>query len=223
MQNSKPEIRNFDFFSTSDIDEEQSTLIFSGIRVGLVQGDITEEKTDAIVNAANEQLKHIGGLAGAIIKNGGTSIQKESNTIIKNTGPIKTGTCCITSPGRLECRQIIHAVGPIYPAYANKEDARELLKKAIRNVFIMANTNGLGSISIPPISSGIFGYPVDLCAKDMLDELEKVAAETQGTLDYVRVTIIDQPTFDVFLVEFLGREERELSRMETAVTVGADE
>jgi O-acetyl-ADP-ribose deacetylase (regulator of RNase III) len=95
----------------------------------LVQADITELTTDAIVNAANEHLAHGGGVAGVISRKGGPAIQRESNEWVRQHGPVRTGSAAITSGGRLEARHVIHAVGPIYDGTPR---SAELLASAVR-------------------------------------------------------------------------------------------
>src|SRR5262249_31930534 len=98
------------------------TVLPSGHRLSLYRGDLTEEATDAIVNAANSMLSHAGGLAGAIVRKGGKVIQEESDRI----GRTKTGTAAITGAGRLPAKFVIHAVGPIYRTYPPAESDRLL-------------------------------------------------------------------------------------------------
>jgi len=142
----------------------------------LIQGDITEQNTDAIVNAANTAL-HLGdGVAGAIRRRGGPIIQEEC----KRIGGTHVGGAVITTGGNLASKYVIHAVGPIFGEH--HEDER--LKDATLNSLILADKNSLKSIAFPAISTGIFGFPIDRCAIIMLSttiayldgptELEKV-------------------------------------------------
>ena len=80
----------------------------------IVQGDLTEEQVDAIVNAANERLAHGGGVAGAIVRKGGRIIQDESSAWVRDHGPVTTGTAAITGAGKLKAKKVIHAVGPVW-------------------------------------------------------------------------------------------------------------
>ena len=192
--------------------EIQSTLSLPGLKITLVQSNMIKETTDAIVNTANEDLQHLGGLAGAIVEAGGNSIQEESDKIIKEKKKIETGTCCITKAGTLKCKYVIHAVGPIYHCYEKEEDARKKLKEAIKSVFLLANQKRLKSISLPALSSGIFGYPKDLCAKDIIDELtriQKVEKKTKRmllTLKNVRIVTTNNETVEVFKKEMEARK-----------------
>ncbi len=127
----------------------------NGVSVKVVKGDITKEKTDAIVNAANKYLSHGGGVAGAIVRAGGYVIQEESDKIIGEHGPLETGEAVITTAGSLPSKLVIHTVGPIYGE--GDEDAK--LRKAVLSVLKLATEKKLRSISIPAISCGIYGFP----------------------------------------------------------------
>ncbi|MCL5023027.1 MAG: macro domain-containing protein, partial [Nitrospirae bacterium] len=121
----------------------------------LVQGDITERDVDAIVNAANSHLRHGGGVAGAIVKKGGQIIQEESDRI----GFVPVGHATVTGAGKLPARYVIHAVGP----RMGEGDEDNKLKQAVLSSLMLASGKGLKSISLPAISSGIFGFPKDRC------------------------------------------------------------
>ena len=184
--------------------KEMLHFMRSGIRVSLCKGDLTEETTDAIVNAANEQLRHGGGLAGMIARKGGSSIQQESNLIVQKLGgTVPTGTCVVTKPGLLKCKHIIHAVGPIWSGYSNAK-ARDILRQTIQSVQKQAEDLSLESYSLTAVSSGIFGYPKDLCATDILGSLTTcLKSLPQLTpLKSIMIVIFDQPTFDAFSEEF---------------------
>jgi len=126
----------------------------------LIEGDITEMETDAIVNAANDRLIMGGGVAGAIRKKGGPQIQEECNKI----GGIFVGGAVITIGGNLKAKHVIHAVGP----RQGEENEDEKLKNATLNSLKVADENNLKSISLPAISTGIFGFPIQRCAEIML-------------------------------------------------------
>jgi O-acetyl-ADP-ribose deacetylase len=140
---------------------------YKGISLEVVSGDITIERVGAIVNAANENLSHIGGVAGAISKKGGPSIQDESDTYIRENGLVKTGQVAVTGPGTLPCQRIIHTVGPVYETGSNIE--YNLLHKAVHNSLKIALKLELNSISIPAISSGVYGFPKDKCVEVIID------------------------------------------------------
>lgn len=126
----------------------------------LIEGDITQMETDAIVNAANNRLIMGGGVAGAIRKKGGPQIQEECNKI----GGTFVGGAVITTGGKLKAKHVIHAVGP----RKGEGNEDEKLKKATINSLKTADENKLKSIAFPAISTGIYGFPVERCAEIML-------------------------------------------------------
>jgi O-acetyl-ADP-ribose deacetylase (regulator of RNase III) len=128
----------------------------------LLLGDITEMQVDAVVNAANKNLILGGGVAGAIARKGGKIIQEECNRI----GGTFVGGAVITSAGNLPAKKVIHAVGP----RMGEGDEDKKLKNAAFNSLKLAEENKLKSIAFPAVSAGIFGFPVDRCAKIMLKE-----------------------------------------------------
>ncbi|MDZ7265147.1 MAG: macro domain-containing protein, partial [candidate division KSB1 bacterium] len=130
--------------------------------IELIQGDITEMATDAIVNAANAQLILGGGVAGAIRRKGGPKIQEECNQI----GGTVVGGAVITTGGNLKAKHVIHAVGPMM----GEGDEDNKLRQATLNSLKLADQHQLKSIAFPAISTGIFGYPLDRCARIMLSE-----------------------------------------------------
>ena len=154
--------------------------------IELVDGDITEQTTDAIVNAANAQLILGGGVAGAIRNKGGPKIQEECNKI----GGTFVGGAVITTGGNLKARHVIHAVGP----RMGEGNEDEKLKNATLNSLKVLEENGLKSIAFPAISTGIFGYPIQKCAEIMLSKtinylkkdtrIEKVVFVLWGQKDY---------------------------------------
>ncbi|MBI5101897.1 MAG: macro domain-containing protein [Nitrospirae bacterium] len=161
----------------------------------LVRGDITERTVDAIVNAANSHLQHGGGVAGAIVRKGGGIIQEESD----NIGYTPVGTAVITSGGRLPAKYVIHAVGPAI----GEGDEDDKLKKAVKSVLLLASGKKLKSISMPAISSGIFGFPKDRCAKILVHEsLAFLKENPDCSLDSVEFCIYDDLTLKYFAGEF---------------------
>jgi O-acetyl-ADP-ribose deacetylase (regulator of RNase III) len=161
----------------------------------LVQGDITERKVDAIVNAANSKLQHGGGVAGAIVKKGGQIIQEESDKI----GHVNVGACAITGAGNLPCKAVIHTVGP----NMGEGDEDNKLKSAINATLKIAIEKGYVSISIPAISAGIFGFPKDKCAEILVGESCKLLASDQtNSLKTVEFCIFDDETLGYFKKAF---------------------
>jgi O-acetyl-ADP-ribose deacetylase (regulator of RNase III) len=163
----------------------------------LIEGDITQMATAAIVNAAIHGLIHGGGLSELIARAGGPTIQEESNEWIRKHGLVPTGSVAITSGGDLKARYVIHAVGPIYDGQPR---AAELLGSAVHAALRMADEYRLKSISLPPVSTGIFGYPMEEAAQVMLDA---VIAYLRGETGLIRVVFClqDQATFQIFAQE----------------------
>ncbi|MGA2138282.1 MAG: macro domain-containing protein [Verrucomicrobiia bacterium] len=162
----------------------------------IVQGDITALRVDAIVNAANGYLKHGGGVAAAISRKGGPSIQQESDAIIKRRGPLETGDAVITSGGKLPARFVIHTVGPVWNEHSPAE-ADRLLCKAMQNSLALAEEQRLKSIAFPAISTGIYGFPIDRAAPLMLAEAANHLGGRTG-LERVLFCLYDQPGYQVF-------------------------
>jgi O-acetyl-ADP-ribose deacetylase (regulator of RNase III) len=161
----------------------------------LIQGDITERDVDAIVNAANSHLQHGGGVAGAIVRKGGQVIQEESNEI----GYTPVGAAVITGAGKLRAKFVIHAVGPRIGE--GGEDNK--LKNAISNSLKLASQKGLKSISLPAISSGIFGFPKDRCAEILVKEaLNYIEKNPKSSLRLIEFCIYDDLTKEYFQREF---------------------
>jgi len=169
----------------------------NGTVVRVRKGDLTAEPVDAIVNAANERLAHGGGLAGAIVRAGGDAIQWESS----DKAPVPTGGAVSTGAGALPCRRVIHAVGPVWSRYT-EDEADRLLASAVRSALDVAHEEGLASISIPAISSGIFGFPKDRCAVVMLDAIGAFLADRPATtVREINLCNFDEPTVALFEAE----------------------
>ena len=170
----------------------------SGQVICVVQGDLTAEAVDAIVNAANEHLAHGGGVAGAISRRGGPTIQRESSEWVRAHGPVPTGSATITGAGSLPCRYVIHAVGPVWGSGGEKVK----LSSAVRAALDLAHERGLRSVSMPAISSGIFGFPKPLCAQVMLGTIhEWLAAHPESSVREVNACNIDDETAQLFVAE----------------------
>jgi len=173
----------------------------------LVKGDITERNVDAIINAANSYLKHGGGVAAAIVRKGGTIIQEESDKIVagRDGSLVPVGSAVITTAGKLPCKAVIHTVGPRMGE--GNEDYK--LRAAVKSSLLLASENGFRSISMPAISSGIFGFPKDRCAKILVEE-SKTSLQWNNnnnndaipTLDTVEFCVFDDETLDCFRSQF---------------------
>ncbi len=167
----------------------------SGQQLQLVHGDLTQEKVDAIVNAANAYLRHFGGVANAIVRQGGPEIQAESDLWIQRHGPVKHDQPAYTGGGHLPSHFVIHAVGPMWGE--GNED--EKLVQAISSSLDLANRLGFTSLAMPPISTGIFGFPKERAARIFFKTIaEFFESNPESTVNLVRLTIIDTETLEVF-------------------------
>jgi O-acetyl-ADP-ribose deacetylase (regulator of RNase III) len=164
--------------------------------IRLVKGDITERNVDVIVNAANSYLKHGAGVAGAIVRKGGSMIQEESNKI----GYVEVGSAVITTSGELPCNAVIHTVGPRMGE--GNEDNK--LRKAVQSSLRLAADKGFKSISMPAISPGIFGFPKDRCAKILLEESKSFleVGKNNTSIQMIEFCIFDDETLGYFKSEF---------------------
>ncbi len=160
-------------------------------RIELVQGDITRQETEAIVNAANTSLLGGGGVDGAIHRAGGPQILEECRKI----GGCPTGEARLTSGGRLKARAVIHAVGPVYRDGRRGEAA--LLAGAYRNSLELATAHGIRSLSFPAISAGAYGYPMAEAARIALQTTLEYLREHQN-IALVRFVLFDQPAYTTF-------------------------
>jgi putative ATPase len=172
----------------------------SGQSLQLVQGDITTEETDAIVNAANKYLKHGAGVAGAIVRRGSPIIQQESDAWVQNHGPVSHAEPAWTSGGKLNCQKVIHAVGPVWSGpqrtgTGEEEDAK--LAAAVSGALRVADELGLASIAFPAISTGIYGFPKERAAGVMFRSIREYLGKPSG-LKLVRLVLYDSSTIKAF-------------------------
>ena len=133
------------------------------LKLEVCRGNLVFEQVDAIVNAANEDLKHIGGLANAILNAGGATIQAESDSYVQLHGRLKAEDAVCLGAGKLPCRKVIHAVGPRWKG--GKQNEEHSLYFTVYNVLSSAERETIGSVALPAISTGIFGVPEDVCAR----------------------------------------------------------
>ena len=169
--------------------------------IQIVQGDITSEEVDAIVNAANEYLQHGGGVAWAISKKGGPAIQKESDAWIREHGPVSHAQPAWTSGGLLPAKYVIHAVGPVW----GDGDEDKKLSEAVTGSLHVADELKCSSIALPAISTGIFGFPKDRAADIIFSSIENYFESNESNLKVMRLTLFDQATVDVFLKSWQGK------------------
>lgn len=173
-------------------DEDTMTVatytLRDGPQVVVCQGDITKQKADALVNAANEDLEHYGGVAAELSRAGGPTIQKESRVIVKCVGKIPTGDVVVTTGGHLCCKTLLHVVGPRAGAVGGRE--KSLIIKAVGSALHMAEEMKLESIAIPCISSGVFGVPVVVCSGAIVSAVSEFSSQRGRSLK--KVILIDK-------------------------------
>jgi O-acetyl-ADP-ribose deacetylase (regulator of RNase III) len=168
----------------------------TGQTIQIVQGDITIEEVDAIVNAANEHLQHGGGVAGTISIKGGSTIQNESDAWIRQHGLVSYANPAWTSGGQLPAKYVIHAVGPVW----GDGDEDNKLASAVTGSLRVAEELKCTSIAMPAISTGIFGFPKDRAAGIIFSAMEKYFGENSSSgVKTVKLVLFDQPTVDVFV------------------------
>ena len=138
-------------------------------RILIVKGDVTEQQTDAIVNAANSSLMGGGGVDGVIHRKGGTRVLEECRRIRQTEWPsgLPTGKAAITTGGNLKAKHVIHTVGPVWRG--GEQGERELLAQAYRNSLKLAISKGLKSIAYPSISTGAYSYPIERASRIALE------------------------------------------------------
>jgi O-acetyl-ADP-ribose deacetylase (regulator of RNase III) len=170
------------------MDKPAREVIVNQAKLAIIQGDITRQATDAIVNAANPGLMGGGGVDGAIHRAGGPAILEECRQIVAKQGRLPTGKAVITTGGNLPAKHVIHTVGPIWRG-GNKGEAA-LLESAYRESLKLAAEQKLASLSFPSISTGVYGYPVA--------EAAGVAIRTVASFLSGQVTPVKEVVFVLF-------------------------
>lgn len=175
---------------------------FNHMRIDLLEGDITREEVDAIVNAANSQLQHGGGVAAAIAHAGGWIIQQQSNEWIRLHGPVTHEQPAYTEGGTLPCRYVIHAVGPIWGE--GNEDKK--LASAIEGSLRLAENLKLESLAFPSISTGIYGFPEERAAGIFFNTLyDHFKNQLPTTLKMIKLVLFGSQSANVYLETFIEK------------------
>jgi O-acetyl-ADP-ribose deacetylase (regulator of RNase III) len=170
--------------------------IINGVKLSLVEGDITQQSTDAIVNAANSSLMGGGGVDGAIHRAGGPAILEECKKIVAMQGRLPTGKAVITTGGNLKAKHVIHTVGPVWHGGGAGESG--LLASAYRESLNLAVENNQTSISFPSISTGAYGYPLGEAAMVALKTVISLLKEKATTIKEVRFVLFGQSVLDIY-------------------------
>ena len=174
----------------------KTEAIIGQTRISVLQGDITKQDTDGIVNAANSSLMGGGGVDGAIHRIGGEDILAECKQIVAKQGRLPPGKVVITTGGNLEVKYVIHAVGPIWHG-GNKNEA-ELLASAYRESLILASGYDFVSIAFPSISTGAYGYPIDDAARVAIETVTSFLKEETTPLQEIVFVLFDSHTFETY-------------------------
>ena len=173
-------------------------------RILLVQGDITGEKVQAIVNAANSGLMGGGGVDGAIHRDGGAIIKEECRTIVSRIGRLPAGKAVITGGGNLAAKYIIHTVGPVWRGGDKGED--ETLASCYRESLKLACSELIKSIAFPAISTGVYGYPPDLAAKTAVNTVMGFLSSENASVELVEFVLYDDYSFSIYERELKAQE-----------------
>jgi len=166
-------------------------------KIRIIRGDITEQETEAIVNAANSSLMGGGGVDGAIHRKGGPKILEECKRIRRTQWPngLPTGKAVITTGGNLKAKYVIHTVGPVWRG--GKHGEAELLADAYRNSLKLAVSKGIRTISFPAISTGAYGYPMEEAAEVALKTVRDFL-EDEDKLDEVVFVLFTESAYKVY-------------------------
>ena len=167
-------------------------------RIALVQGDITRQEVDAVVNAANSSLMGGGGVDGAIHRAGGPEILEACKRIRETTYPdgLPAGEAVATTAGRLPAKRVIHTVGPRWKGGGRAEE--ETLASAYRSSLDVARDEGLRSIAFPAISTGVYGYPKKEAAEVATETVREWIERNPDALDEVRFVLFDGADLDIY-------------------------
>ena len=160
-----------------------------------MDGDLTQQRVEALVNAANEQLAHGGGVAAALVRVGGRVIQEESDTWVREHGPLEDGEAAVTTAGAMHATHVIHVVGPRYQRGA---DNAERLATAVTAALDAAAAIPVRSVALPAISAGVFGYPLVDAVRVIAETVVGWIGAHPEALDEVRLVGFDSAAARAF-------------------------
>jgi O-acetyl-ADP-ribose deacetylase (regulator of RNase III) len=164
--------------------------------ISLIKGDITLQKTDAIVNAANSGLLGGGGVDGAIHRAGGSLILEECKKIVEKQGRLPAGKAVITTAGNLKARYVIHTVGPVWQG--GKANEASILSSAYTESLRLAEKNGIKSIAFPSISTGAYGYPLEAAASIAVASIVKFAKEEAVSIKEIVLVLFNDAAYESY-------------------------
>eukprot|EP00063_Salmo_salar_P009128 XP_013983963.1 PREDICTED: poly [ADP-ribose] polymerase 14-like isoform X3 [Salmo salar] len=162
----------------------------NGILVSVSKADICKFKVDAVVNAANEDLKHIGGLALALLKAAGPRLQELSDQHVRNNRRLQPGDAIVTDAGNLPCKYVVHAVGPRFTEF-DQRTAIQRLKQAVNESLREAAKVNCSTVAVPAVSSGIFGFPLDLCTETIAVAVRDYCENLRGQTSLTEIHLVD--------------------------------
>ena len=173
-----------------DLDEGRhiARVDVDGRQIVVLVGDLTAQRVGAVVNAANERLQHGGGVAAALSRAGGPSVQSESDAWVEQHGDVRPGQAAVTTAGDMPADHIIHVVGPRWRA---GQDNEGLLRQAVRAALDAAEEIGVSSVALPTISAGVFGYPPDEAGAVIAGEARSWLASDAERVREVRLVGFD--------------------------------
>jgi len=184
------------------MEQQAVEVTINQAKLRIIQGDITKQDTDAIVNAANSSLMGGGGVDGAIHRAGGPAILEECKQVIARQGRLPTGRAVMTTGGNLKARYVIHTVGPIWCGGDKGEP--DLLASAYQESLKLAMENQLSSISFPSISTGAHGYPVDKASRVAIGAVIASLRQSITSIREVVFVLFDSQTFRAYCAQLLG-------------------
>jgi O-acetyl-ADP-ribose deacetylase (regulator of RNase III) len=179
------------------MEEQVTEVTIDQARLRVVQGDITRQATEAIVNAANSSLMGGGGVDGAIHRAGGPAILEECKQIVSRQGRLPAGKAVITTGGNLMAKYVIHTVGPVWHGGGKGEP--ELLASAYQESLKVAAENNIKSVSFPSVSTGAYGYPVAQAAKVAVDAVTAFLRQSTTSVGEVVFVLFDSRTFSAYV------------------------
>ncbi|CAN9512802.1 unnamed protein product [Ophioblennius macclurei] len=207
-----PELHDDEEDEEEDSNEDENSDCYCkvqtarGILVSVSKADICSFTGDAVVNAANEELKHIGGVALALLNAAGPQLQKASDDIIAKKGSLRPGDAVVTHSFNLPCKFVVHAVGPRYSEF-DSEKSTSLLKTVVKESLEQADRASCSSVALPAISSGVFGFPTDLCTKIIAQAVREYCDQPQGPRSLTQISLIDNNTNTVTVLATAVNQE----------------
>ncbi|XP_052088528.1 protein mono-ADP-ribosyltransferase PARP14-like isoform X4 [Mytilus californianus] len=186
---------------STGLDERAVYTAAGGQEVIVIKGDITGLDVDVIVNGANKDLNHSGGLAKALVQKGGYSIQEECNKFFKYKGALSEGECYCSKPGTLKCQMIVHAVGPSWQGGSNREE--DLLQKCVERAIVETEKKKYTTIAIPALCTGIFGYPAHQATRAIVqavrDYFKRSKTCKTSIVETVYLCDVNESSVDLFV------------------------